>query len=319
MDLAVEFCTLMWTRIWLIEPVGRLQFPFLISQINCCCLTRDAPTMSVTAEELASPPAMAPVPDYIQERRSLVFLVLSGLFLGTLGMLNILGISRFVQIFAWHDVVVTVAVGALPYPLTFLCTDLISELYGRQRANQVVWVGLLLNFWVVFVVWLGGVLPGFEAIDPATGEIMRDAADRLPVFFEIRNLTFGTVTASMVAYLMAQFVDVQLFHFWKTLTQGKYLWLRNNGSTLLSQLVDTAAVVLIAHFLAGVLPVVADQPLWPQLIAFIGYGYAFKFVAALLDTGPFYLCVYWLSNYLQLASPVFTSRLNPAQSLEGEI
>ncbi|NEQ50294.1 MAG: queuosine precursor transporter, partial [Leptolyngbya sp. SIO3F4] len=184
-------------------------------------------------------------------------------------------------------------------------TDLISELYGQKRANQVVWVGLLLNLWVVFIVWLGGVLPGFEAIDPSTGELVRDAAGRVPVFFEIRNLTFGTVTASMIAYLTAQFVDVQLFHFWKELTQGKYLWLRNNGSTLVSQLVDTSAVILITHFFAGVLPIDPAQGLWPQLFLFIGYGYVFKLVAALLDTGPFYVCVYWLSNYLELESPVF--------------
>lgn len=245
------------------------------------------------------------IPDHIQERRAAVFLVLAGLFLGTLGMLNILGISRFVNVFTWNDFAVTVAVGALPYPLTFLCTDLISELYGRRRANQVVWVGLLLNFWVIFIVWLGGVLPGFEAIDPETGKLVRDAAGRLPVFFEIRSLTFGAVAASMVAYLTAQFVDVQLFHFWKELTQGKYLWLRNNGSTLVSQLVDTSAVVLITHFFAGVLPIDPAEALWPQLFLFIGYGYAFKLVAALLDTGPFYVCVYWLSNYLQLDSPIF--------------
>jgi len=248
------------------------------------------------------------VPASIQERRAVVFLILSGLFLGTLGMLNILGISRFVNIFSYHGVNITVAVGVLPYPLTFLCTDLISELYGRRRANQVVWVGLLLNLWVFFIVWLGGVLPGFEATDPTTGAIARDAADRLPVFFEIRQLTFGTIFASMGAYLTAQFVDVQLFHFWKNLTQGKYLWLRNNGSTLLSQLVDTTSVVLITHFFAGVLPIDPAQPLWSQLALFIVYGYAFKLVAALLDTGPFYLSVYWLSKYLRIDSPAFVEQ-----------
>ncbi|MGB3135791.1 MAG: queuosine precursor transporter [Nodosilinea sp.] len=249
-----------------------------------------------------------PVPKYLQTRREAAFLVLSGLFLGTLGMLNILGISRFVTVFTWGDFAVTVAVGVLPYPLTFLCTDLISELYGKQRANQVVWVGLLLNAWVLFIVWIGGLLPGLETLDPATGEIARDAAGRLPVFFEIRNLTFGAVTASMLAYMTAQFVDVYLFHFWKELTNGKHLWLRNNGSTLVSQLVDTTAVVLITHFLSGVLPIQADQALWPQLVLFIGYGYLFKLVAALLDTGPFYLCVFWLSNYLGLESPVSKSK-----------
>lgn len=263
-------------------------------------------TSSIKNPAAETAPSLS-IPDHIQERREVVFLILSGLFLGTLGMLNILGISRFVNIFTWHDFAVTVAVGSLPYPLTFLCTDLISELYGRKRANQVVWVGLLLNLWVVFIVWLGGILPGLEAIDPTTGELMRDAAGRVPVFFEIRNLTFGTVTASMVAYMTAQFVDVQLFHFWKDLTQGKYLWLRNNGSTLVSQLVDTTAVILITHFFARVLPVDPARELWPQLLMFIGYGYGFKLVASLLDTGPFYFCVYWLSKYLWLQSPVFTA------------
>jgi uncharacterized integral membrane protein (TIGR00697 family) len=260
-----------------------------------------------------------PVPEHIQNRRNIVFTVLSGLFFGTLGMLNILGISRFVNIFTWGDFAITVAVGVLPYPLTFLCTDLISELYGKQRANQVVWVGLLLNIWIVFIIWLGGVLPGFETTNPATGELIRDAAGRLPVFFEIRNLTFGAVTASMIAYLTAQFVDVQLFHFWKDLTKGKYLWLRNNGSTLISQLVDTTSVVLITHFLAGVLPIDSDQSLWPQLIRFIGYGYAFKLVAALLDTGPFYVLVYWLSDFLKLESPSYGERERDSERVREQV
>ena len=72
----------------------------------------------------------------LQARRDGVFLLLAGLFLGTLGMLNILGLTRFLnlgQIGPWP---VVVAIGALPYPVTFLCTDLISELWGEQKANQ---------------------------------------------------------------------------------------------------------------------------------------------------------------------------------------
>ena len=152
-----------------------------------------------------------------------------------------------------------VAVGVLPYPITFICTDLISELYGRRRATEVVFVGLLLNVWVMFLLWLGGALPGFEALDPATGELVPDEAGRFPVFFEIRTLAFGAVTASMIAYLFAQWCDVQLFHFWKWLTGGRHLWLRNNGSTLVSQLVDTTAVILITHFYANALPIVDSE------------------------------------------------------------
>ena len=93
----------------------------------------------------------------LQQRREFCFLVLAGLFLGTLGMLNILGLTRFLELGQIGSWPVVVAVGALPYPITFLCTDLISELWGEKRAAQVVWVGLLLNGWVVLILWLGGV------------------------------------------------------------------------------------------------------------------------------------------------------------------
>lgn len=241
----------------------------------------------------------------IHARRERVFLILSGLFLGTLAMLNILGISRFIKLaeIATGDggsMVFAVAVGVLPYPITFLCTDFISELYGQKRANWVVFVGLLLNIWVVFILWFGGALPGFEARDGVTSELLRDAAGRLPVFFEVRALTFGAVGASMIAYLAAQFCDVYLFHFWKKLTAGKHLWLRNNGSTLISQMVDTTAVILITHYYAKALPIQLDQPIGKQLMLFIITGYAFKLVIALADTVPFYIGVHYLKRYLRI-------------------
>lgn len=257
----------------------------------------------------AQPPQ--PIDPKIQERRLRVFLLLAGLFLGTLAMLNILGISRFIRLGSitmaggtpdeW-ELVFAVAVGVLPYPVTFFCTDLISEFYGRKRANFVVFTGFLLNIWVVFILWLGGVLPGFEQVDPETGRAVRDAAGRLPIFYEVRALTFGAVAASMIAYLAAQFIDVQVFHFWKRLTRGKHLWLRNNGSTFVSQLVDTTAVILITHFATEQgLPLNENQPVWFQLVVtFILAGYAFKLLAALVDTIPLYLAVRWLSGYLQI-------------------
>jgi uncharacterized integral membrane protein (TIGR00697 family) len=221
----------------------------------------------------------------LKQRRDLAFLVLAGLFLGTMGMLNILGLTRFLQLGSIGSWPIVVAVGALPYPVTFLCTDLISELWGEQKASQLVWVGLLLNGWIVLILWLGGVLPGLAGAPDAT-------------FFEVRRLAFGAVGASMVAYLAAQFTDVRLFHFWKRFSGGKALWLRNNGSTLVSQLVDTTAVVLISHYANHVLPVRSDAPVLPQLAGFIASGYLFKAVAALVDTVPFYLLVGWLRRWL---------------------
>ena len=106
----------------------------------------------------------------------------------------------------------------------------------------------------------------------------------------------------MVAYLAAQFSDVHIFHFLKSLTKGKHLWLRNNGSTLLSQLVDSTAVILITHFYANALPINSGQSVNQQLILFILTGYIFKVAVALLDTGPFYIGVHYLRKYLKIDS-----------------
>jgi hypothetical protein len=245
----------------------------------------------------------------LQARRERVFLVLAGLFIGSMAMLNILGVTRFLdfsfELFG-RTVPVPLAVGVLPYPLTFLCTDFISELYGRQRANFVVWVGFIVNIWLAFILWIGGIAPGFD-------EPMLDAAGRLPLFYEIRRLTLGTIAASMVAYLTAQFCDVYLFHFWRRLTAGRHLWLRNNGSTLVSQFIDTFAVITLTHFYAGALPIEPERPVWPQLWVFIATGYVFKFLAAALDTLPFYLGVRWLERYLQIDSIGQSRRDEPAE------
>lgn len=256
----------------------------------------------------------------LHDRREGVFLLLAGLFLGTLAMLNILGITRFIKLFAIDfdgnpDTPATafaVAVGVLPYPITFLCTDFISELYGRRRANLVVWIGLVLNLWVVLILWLGGALPGFGEMDPVTG--MPPVPQWDPeagvysdpfgwTFFQVRHLAFGAVTASMIAYLVAQFIDVHVFHLWKRVTNNRHLWLRNNGSTLISQLVDTVAVILITHFVARALPLNDTHPVFVQLLVFIATGYVFKVLAALVDTIPFYLGAFRLARFLRLPPP----------------
>ena len=119
-------------------------------------------------------------------------------------------------------------------------------------------------------------------------------------FYRIRFLTMGAVVGSMIAYMAAQLCDVYLFHFWKRLTSGKHLWLRNNGSTVVSQFVDTFAVITITHFYAKGLPIDAASPIWPQLWVFIASGYVFKLTIAIADTIPFYIGVHYLSRFLQI-------------------
>lgn len=236
----------------------------------------------------------------IARRRELVFIILSGVFLGTLAVLNILGLSRQINLsFNIGEIHIpfVVFVGVLPYPITFLCTDFISELYGRRRANTVVWVGLILNIWVLFILWLGGALPPHPELGP---DGLPDIAHPNYSFFYIRKLTGMATAASMIAYLTAQFVDVQVFHMLKKLTQGKALWLRNNGSTLTSQMVDSIAVILITYSFSDAIHIKPGETVTHGLIILILSNYVFKMVSALLDTIPFYIGVKRLSRYLQL-------------------
>jgi len=239
--------------------------------------------------------------DEIRERRERVFLVLAGFFLCAMTMLNIIGITRFVQIGP-----LALAVGVLPYPLTFLCTDLVSELYGRSRANFLVTVGLMLNGFIIGTMWVANMIPSVGPENQPPWQLIQLAEDiALPngdtvsnsveLFTLLYATTTGAVVASMFAYIAAQYCDVFMFHFWKRLTRGKHLWLRNNGSTLISQGVDSFMVITVtfgAQFLAGAMSGGA-------MLVLMASNYIFKLCAALADTLPFYAGVHYLKKYLE--------------------
>ena len=236
-----------------------------------------------------------------ERRREVVFILLSGIFIGTLAMLNILGITRLIDLsfnIFGLDVPFRVFVGVLPYPITFLCTDIISEFYGRQRATYVVWVGFALNVWVLFIMWIGGILPPAPEIVEETGLPAPGLGDY--IFYQLRQYTFSATLASMVAYLTAQFVDVHVFHYIKKKTEGRMLWLRNNGSTLTSQLVDSLAVVFITFSFTNAIQIPPEYTTAKFLTILILSNYFFKLIAALVDTVPFYLSVQFLTLYLQM-------------------
>ncbi len=239
----------------------------------------------------------------IRERRERVFLVLAGTFLCAMTMLNIIGITRFIQIGP-----LALAVGVLPYPLTFFCTDLISELYGRARANFLVTVGLMLNGFIIGTMWLASQIPsvGLENQPPwqliqlaeevalPNGSVVSNSVE---LFTLLYATTSGAVVASMMAYIAAQYCDVFMFHFWKRLTRGKHLWLRNNGSTMVSQGVDSFMVITVtfgAQFLAGAMSSGA-------MLVLMASNYTFKLFAALADTLPFYAAVHHLKKYLKFS------------------
>ncbi len=180
-----------------------------------------------------------------------------------------------------------ISAGVLPYPLTFLITDILSEIYGRKKTNAVVASGFFATLLVLLILYLGHSFPALEN-SPVTQE------EYASVF---RN-SWRVMSASMLAYLGAQFLDVRLFHFWKKLTNGKKLWLRNNFSTMLSQLVDTVLVTTVIFI--GI-----------EDFSFIGSliwdGWLFKVLFAAADTLVIYVIIYFFRK---------SFKLKPGQEIE---
>lgn len=206
-----------------------------------------------------------------------IYMVLGALFITSLVVSNLI----FQKFFYWYPFHLEIfgtklfelSVGILPYPVTFLITDLISEIYGKKRANDMVVVGIFASIFSLLIVFVSNAVPA-TSWSPV-GDTM---------FSKVFGNTALAVFASMLAYLFAQFIDIHIYHFWKRLTQGKHLWLRNNFSTFSSQFVDTLTIlVLLCSF-----EIIA----WDKFSGLFIAGFLFKALIALFDTPLLYLGVY---------------------------
>jgi len=208
------------------------------------------------------------------------YLILTGIFIASLVASNLI----FQKFFSWNFLGIDfeLSVGIIAYPVTFLVTDLISELYGQKRANQVVVSGFFASVFTTLLVLISANANAVEwsPIDNTT-------------FTKVFGLTGPAFFASMVAYLTAQLIDVRIFHFWKRLTKGKHLWLRNNASTMFSQLVDTS-VILIILCSAGVIE-------WERFYSLWMMGWLFKVLVALIDTPIIYGVIHLLKGKIDIA------------------
>ena len=209
------------------------------------------------------------------------YLILTGIFIASLVASNLI----FQKFFTWNFLGINfeLSVGIIAYPVTFLVTDLISELYGQKRANQVVVSGFFASVFTTLLVLVSvnATAVNWSPIDNLT-------------FKKVFGLTGPAFFASMVAYLTAQLIDVRIFHFWKRLTKGKHLWLRNNASTMFSQLVDTS-VILIILCTAGVIE-------WERFFGLWIMGWLFKVFVALIDTPIIYGIIYLLKGKIDIAA-----------------
>ncbi|MBE0637866.1 MAG: queuosine precursor transporter [Bacteroidales bacterium] len=208
------------------------------------------------------------------------YLILAALFVAALVTGNLIFQKFFTwNPFGWFEF--QLSVGIIPYPVTFLVTDIISEIYGKKRANRVVLAGLFASAFMLGIIIISNAAPAtiWSPVDDSE-------------FKKVFGFTFIAVAASLAAYLLAQLLDVHIFHYWKRVTNGKHLWLRNNASTFTSQFVDTFTVLfLLCSF--GVIE-------WTYFLGLLWNGYLFKIIIAALDTPVIYVMVWWMRRYFGL-------------------
>jgi len=208
--------------------------------------------------------------------------LLLGIFVASLIAANLIGgkITKF-----WF---IQVSVGIFAYPITFLITDAIEEVHGKEKTKTFVWVGFISMVFVLLMtalaVWL-----------PFASRSYVQAEQYNPVF----GISIRFFIASITAFLLSQFHDIWAFNFWKEKTKGKFLWLRNNASTIVSQLIDTVVFMFIAlYYIPGLPQILNTSPKFniAYLFTLIIPYYLLKVVVALADTPFIYALVWWLKK-----------------------
>lgn len=220
----------------------------------------------------------------------------AALFVVVLVLTNVIGTKLFVLFpeggpsFLFDGKPWTLTTGIITYPLTFLLTDLVSEIWGAKRANFMVAMGFVMSVLMLLILNMAVALPPATAwAQPSLG--FEDSAALQGAFQATFSNPSILLFASMLAYLVAQLFDVRLYHFWWRLTGGKHMWLRNNGSTLISQLLDTAIVNgIFLHFSFGMPP--------GEIFEVIVAVYLCKLVLALVDTPLIYLARNRMERFL---------------------
>ncbi len=199
-------------------------------------------------------------------------IVIISIFIGSMTISSVLA-NKIIGVFG-----IFVPAGVLAYSITFICTDVISEVWGKETAQQTIMGGFIALLTVLFLVQAAIVWQPapFWKEDAAFGSIL--------------GSTSRIIIASFTAYLISQFHDIHTFHLFKRWTGGRHLWLRNTVSTAISQLIDSVLFITIAFY--GTMPV---APL-------IFGQWVIKFAIAVLDTPIIYLAVWVLRNKAGLRS-----------------
>jgi uncharacterized integral membrane protein (TIGR00697 family) len=208
------------------------------------------------------------------DRKQRAFVFLSALFVAALVVGDFVGGKFFT--FAGY----TLSAGIIPFPLTFVLTDVVNEFYGTEGARRLTYAGLVAALFVWGVINLALLLPTVPD-SPIPDAVFRSA------FGTSARLYF----ASLTAYLIGQLLDISIFQILRRLTGHRMLWLRSTGSTVLSQAIDSLSVSFV--FLVGTRPM-------HFIVSNAANNYVGKLIMAVLLTPLIYLGHSFLHRHLHL-------------------
>jgi len=174
-----------------------------------------------------------------------------------------------------------IALGTILFASTFLCTDILSEYYGKEKARKNVLIGFC-SFFLMTILMLVTI-----GIQPAEDEWVSMVQESLAILFTPMTSIF---VASMIAYLISQYFDIWFFSYLKTVSSNKLLWLRNNVSTAVSSLIDNTIFSIFAWIILNPNPF----PLSDVVMTFILGVYLLRVFIAILDTPFIYLARYFI-------------------------
>ena len=229
------------------------------------------PPSAESADVAVSPPAM---PLDVQQK---LFVYLGAVFVSCLLLGDVIGGKTI------STPLGPISVGIIPFPVTFLLTDVVNDFYGRRGARFLTFLG----FWMAVLAW--GVLQLSTWLSPDASTFFTQAE-----FAKIFGGSAQLFVASMLAYLLGQLLDIHVFQFWKRLTASRHLWLRASGSTVLSQLVDTAVINVVFWWWTalaqpdGFLGQLAPAERWAWILQKVGREYGIKVCVAVLLTPAVY-------------------------------
>jgi queuosine precursor transporter len=229
--------------------------------------------------------AMNDAHEYHIDRRGIAYAILVALYVTLILLTNTVGTKLFVL----SGVVFPVSLFCFPF--TFLITDIVSDVFGAKQAQLYVVIGFVASVILLLFAMFGLWVPPAPTYNLASS------------YNDIFGPTWRLFFASMTAYLVAQTIDVHIFHWIKSRTGDRHLWLRNNASTMISQFIDTGIVLFIFLYNNEAVFLGSLTDLWNLVLSV----YVAKIIIAALDTPFCYLGIYWTRRFLDVKNPSATS------------